>query len=79
MRVFIYTIRPGKERKDAIEVDHGAEENPDPRVVDQEHQSMRYSIISVAVERWVDHALDELLEAADLGSGARGLTAHEYQ
>lgn len=40
---------------------------------------MRYAIISVAVKRGIDDALDKLLEAANLGSGPRGLAAHQDQ
>ena len=79
MWVLVYAIGAREQGEDTIQVDNWSEKDPDAWVVDQEHQGVRYAVVSVAIKRRVDDALDELLEAANLGSGPRCLAAHQDQ
>ena len=77
MWILVDAVWPGEEGEDAVEVDHWAEEDPDARVINQEHEGVRDSIIAITIERGINDTLNQLLKATNLGGCPWRLAAHK--
>lgn len=77
MRVLVDAVWPREYIEDAVQVDDGSEENADAWVVDEEHERMGDPVVAIPIQGGINHTLDQLFEAADLGSPPRSLVTHE--